>query len=407
MKLSGTAATLLVLGAAGCAPAPAGGPVGAGPEPARAGTGRFEVLGRGPVTHTHTTDLAVFRGVDGRDYAYLGTWGGCRGCVGDRLYVWDVTDAARPLLTDSVVVDAKVVNDVAVNDAGTVAVLTRQESKSRRDGIAVLDLSDPAHPTVAADYFETVTGGVQNVDVEGDLAYVVNTGTADLHVIDLSDPRAPREVGRWGLVTSPRRYLQDVTVQDGLAYLGYWDDGLVVLDVGRGIRGGTPQKPVQVGEYRYRVEFRREEYGNTAVAVPYTNRAGNPYVFVGDRIFPGEVDFTRDVETAGYVHVLDARNPSNLLEVARFEVPGAGVRQMWVENDTLYATFHAGGVRAVDVSGTLAGSLRGREIAALRTADAQGFPPERPFAWGVQTHRGRVYVSDFNSGLWIARLLPE
>jgi hypothetical protein len=42
-------------------------------------------------------------------------------------------------------------------------------------------------------------------------------------------------VGRWGLST-PGRYLHDVWVDDGLAYLSYWDDGMVVLDVGNGIR---------------------------------------------------------------------------------------------------------------------------------------------------------------------------
>src|SRR5688572_28438495 len=82
-------------------------------------TGRFEVVGRGPVTETHTSDLYVFRGVDGRDYAYTGTWGSCSGCYGDRMYAWDVTDPSAPVLTDSVVVDARVINDVKVNAAGT------------------------------------------------------------------------------------------------------------------------------------------------------------------------------------------------------------------------------------------------------------------------------------------------
>jgi SNF family Na+-dependent transporter len=50
--------------------------------------------GRRPRTrHPHPHLGAVgFRGVDGRDYAYTGTWGGCRGCIGDRMYAWDVTD---------------------------------------------------------------------------------------------------------------------------------------------------------------------------------------------------------------------------------------------------------------------------------------------------------------------------
>ena len=122
---------ILTAGAAGCGSTPTPEPVGPAPDP----TGRFEVVGRGPVSETHTSDLWVFQGVDGRDYAYTGTWGACEGCFGDRMYAWDVTDPANPILTDSVVVDAQVVNDVQVNAAGTLGVITREGVTSLRNGI--------------------------------------------------------------------------------------------------------------------------------------------------------------------------------------------------------------------------------------------------------------------------------
>ena len=40
-------------------------------------------------------------------------------------------------------------------------------------------------------------------------------------------------------------------VQDGLAYLSYWNDGLVVLDVGNGVKGGSPSNPQLVTQYKY------------------------------------------------------------------------------------------------------------------------------------------------------------
>lgn len=372
--------------------------------PAASQTARFEVVGRGVVSGTRTTDLAVFRGADGRDYALTGSWGACRGCSSGRAYLWDVTDPARPVLADSVLVDAQTVADVAVDAAGRVGVLTRQASQSRRDGMVLLDLSDPTRPRVAADYFETVTGGVQNVAVEGPYVYAVHTGSAELHVIDASDPAAPRQVGQWGLPDRPGKYLQDVTVRDGVAYLAYWDDGVVILDVGSGVRGGAPQHPAQVGAFQYRTEWRNGEYGNTSFALPHTNRAGRPYLFVADRIVPASADFDGEVETAGFVHVLDVSNPRYPVEVARFHVPGAGVQNLWAEGDTLYAAHLNAGVRAWDVSGDLRGDLRGREVAALRTADDAGYLPGVPYAWGVQVYRGLVYATDFNSGLWIARL---
>jgi hypothetical protein len=373
------------------------------PEP----TGDFEVVGRGPLTGSHSSDIWVFEGVDGRDYAYIGTWGGCEGCFGDRMYAWDVTDPASPVLTDSVMVDARVVNDVKVNDAGTLAVITREGASSRRNGMVILDLADPAHPEILSEYWETLTGGVHNTFIDGDIVYAVHNGTSDIHVIDISDPLEPREIGRWGIPGHPGKVLHDVWVEDGLAYVSYWDDGLIILDVGNGIEDGSPERPEFVSQISYRTEVDGEDYGNTHVALPYTNAAGNSYVFVGDEIFPPNFDAREDVDhPSGYVHVIDVTNIRNPVEVAKYEVPDAGVHNLWVHDDVLYMAYYNAGLRALDVSGDLSGDLRaqGREIAVLATGDDDAFAPNLPMAWGPQVYEGLVYVSDHNSGLWIARL---
>lgn len=372
--------------------------------------GRFEVIGRGPVTGTHTADLWVFRGVNGRDYAYTTTWGACQGCYGDRMYAWDVTDPAAPVLTDSVVVDARVVNDVMVNREGTLAVITREGASNRRNGLVILDLKDPAHPTVASEYWETLTGGVHTTFLDGNHLYAVHDGTADLHVLDISDPTEPRQVGRWGVPNSPGKYLHDVWVEGGLAYLAYWDDGLIILDVGNGIRGGTPAKPQAVGQATYRYRWRGGTYGNTHMAVPYTNRAGRKYVFVGDEIFPPDFDANREFAPGGFLHVFDATDPTKPVEVASYEIPEAGSHNIWVHDDILYIAYYNAGLRALDISGELKGDLRrqGRELAALSTSDAQAMFPNRPFTMTPMWHDGLVYAADFNSGLWVTRLvLPE
>ena len=89
-------------------------------------------VGNGLTSHVTSSDLWVFRGIDGRDYAYVGTHDG-----GQKMYAWDVTDPATPVLTDSVVVDARVVNDVKVNGDATIAVITREGASDRRNGIVL------------------------------------------------------------------------------------------------------------------------------------------------------------------------------------------------------------------------------------------------------------------------------
>jgi hypothetical protein len=242
--------------------------------------------------------------------------------------------------------------------------------------------------------------------LDGDKAYVVDQGGSELAIIDLAIPNDPIQIGRWGIPNSPDRFLQDVAVKDGLAYLSYWNDGLVIVDVGNGVREGTMRRPKFVGQYRYRVEWRGNRYGNTAYAFPYTNAAGNKYVFVGDQIMPRDANLGQRFDTGGYVHVLDVSDPAVPKEVAAYSAPQSGVHSFWIQNDTMYAAAWTGGVRVVDVSGRLNGDLRSREIASITTSDDKAAVLNFPFAWAAVPHNGLVFASDFNSGLWIARLVP-
>jgi hypothetical protein len=346
-------------------------------------------IGRGAISEHHSGDVWVFEGVDGRDYAYIGTF------LWDWMKIWDVTDPASPVLTDSIQLDARRINDVKIHPDNRVGVVTREGASNRRNGIVLLDLTTPAHPTILSEYTETLTGGVHNVWIEGDhdLVYAVHNGTRAVHVIDISDPTEPREVGRWG-IDNEQRSLHDVIVQDGYAYVSYWDDGAVVLDVGAGTHGGTPTTPTFVSQYKYPI-------GNTHVAW----RHGR-YLFVGDEIFPAGWDADQPIDARGYIHVLDMSDIDNPVEVARYEVPEAGAHNVWAEGDRLYVGYYQAGLRVLDISGELRGDLyaQGREIAVISTTDENTTTPNWPMAWGAQIHKGRIYSSDLNSGLWITEL---
>ena len=346
-------------------------------------------VGRGPAADHHSGDTWVFEGPNGRDYAYVGTF------MYDWMKVWDVTDPGAPILTDSVQLDARRINDVKIHPNNRIGILTREGASDRRNGIVILDLSEPAHPTIISEYKRTVPGGVHNVWVEGDLVYAVHNGTRDIHIIDISDPANPDEVGRWGLPPSDTKSLHDVIVQDGYAYLSYWDDGAVMLDVGAGTHGGTPTEPAFVSRYKYPA-------GNTHTAW----RAGR-YLFVGDEIFPDDWNADAPIEARGYIHVLDMEDPENPVEVARYEVPEAGAHNIWVEGDRLYVGYYQAGLRVVDISGELRGDLyrQGREIAVLKTTDSETTVPNWGMTWGAQIHKGHIFTSDLNSGLWVVKLI--
>jgi hypothetical protein len=349
-------------------------------------------VGRGPTSNHHSGDMWVFEGVDGRDYAYVGTY------LYDWAKIWDVTDPENPVLTDSLQLDARRINDVKIHPNNRLGILTREGASDRKNGIVLLDLSRPAHPTILAEYTETVTGGVHNVWVlpDAELIYAIHDGTMEMHIIDIADPKHPREIGRWGLQKEDKS-LHDVIVQDGYAYLSYWNDGVVILDAGAGTHGGTPRSPTLVSHIRF-------DTPNAHVAW----RHGR-YLFVGDEIWPPGYDPESPIEARGYVHVVDMVDINNPVEVGRYEVPEAGAHNLWSDDDKLYIGYYQGGLRVVDISGELRGDLyrQGREISSLRTTDEHTMIPNWPMTWGAQLFKGNIFTSDLNSGLWVAKLISR
>jgi len=341
--------------------------------------------------------------------AYLST-------IADRVYVVDLKDPARPLIVDSMVVDAQIINDVMTTEDGRYGVFSREGASNRRNGLKVFDASDPCHPKVIADYNETVTGGVHSSYVYRGHVYLTDDATGSMRVIDIQDPYRPREVGRWQTEqTEAGRYVHDVAVTDGLAYLSYWNDGLVILDVGNGIKGGSPAAPKLVSQFKYDLneEYARVDqlYGLGARGTHTAWRAGR-YVFVGDEVYAsrrskGLAD-GNDL-TWGKLHVIDVSDIENPKKVAWYEPTDGGVHNVWVEGDTLYLGNYQGGARVLDISGELKGDLlrQGREISWIFTADSMGAKPRVPFAWGVVVKNGLMYVPDINSGLWVLRVEPK
>jgi plastocyanin len=341
--------------------------------------------------------------------AYLST-------IADRVYVVGLDDPAKPTIVDSMMVDARLVNDVMTTEDGRYGVFSREGASNRKNGIKVFDASDPCHPRVIADFNETVSGGVHSSYVYQGRVYLTDDATGSMRVIDIRDPAHPQEVGRWQTEqTEAGRYLHDIMVVDGLAYLAYWNDGLIILDVGKGMRGGSPENPKLVSQFKYNLSetYARVDqlYGLGYRGTHTAWRAGK-YVFVGDEVYASrESKGLQDGNdfTWGRLHVVDVSDIEHPREVAWYEPTDGGVHNVWVEGDTLYLGNYQGGARVLDISGELKGDLlrQGREISWILTADSMGAKPRVPFAWGVVVKNGLMYVPDINSGLWVLKVEPK
>jgi len=358
-------------------------------------------VGHGPVRDQHTSDLWVWEAANGRDYAITGTWG-----AGGHAKIWDVTDPESIALVDTVKVDARTVNDVKVSEDGRIAVICREGASNRKNGIVILDVSEPELGVrILSTFDDQLNGGVHNAFIYENHVYALSDSTR-YDIINIEDPKNPHRVGRFEL-DSPGHGIHDVWVVDGVAWSSNWADGVVAVDVGGAGKGGSPSNPVELGRYTH-------PSGWNHAAFPYRSKStGKFYLFAGDEAFPYGLHTEPDEvpnRAAGWIHVVEWDDWENPREVARFALPGAGTHNFWIEDDILYVAFYNGGVRVVDVSGELRGDLyrQGREIAHFIPTDHKGYIANAPFTWGPQPYKGHVFISDWNSGIWSLKLTePE
>ncbi|MGE0441582.1 MAG: Ig-like domain-containing protein [Gemmatimonadales bacterium] len=367
---------------------------------------RIQVTGRGNITSTHTSDLWPWTGKDGKDYALVGTWGG-----DGYAFIYDITDLGNPVKTDSVRVDARTINDVTVSPDGRYGVLSREGASNRVNGVVILDLANPAHPKVAATFDQELTGGVHNMFATNDYLFAVSGG-AKYVIVDVRDIYKPKYVSEY---RHPNARLHDLWVHDGIAYSAQGGAGTVVVDVGNGKYGGTIEKPKLITVYG--VNSGHEIF-------PYFQQStGKVYLFIGDeemnrsgRVWEG-TNYRGEMTTpggvpqtsGGFVHIIDFTDPMHPKPVGRYHVEDFGAHDIIVKDDILYQAYYEGGVRLVDVSGELMGNLadQGREIAVFKPYDPKGYTPNASFVMNAMPWKGHVLFSDFNTGLWAARLMPK
>ena len=377
------------------------------------------VVGRLPRTAFPTSEVWIH---PNGNVAYLGTHGG-----GDRVYSIDISNPASPRIADSIVVNTRLVNDMQTTADGNWMVLTREGAADRKNGIVIADTHDPLHPKQVADFTEGLTGGVHSVYMYetpkfGRYVFVTNDGTGAIDIVNLDDPAHPKRAGSWKTARpDAARYVHDLDIVDGLLYASYWNDGLIILDIGNGKWGGTPTKPVLVSQFKYNLDSLYKEVEDVSgpgfargTHTAWRQRDGK-YVFIGDEVYlNGEVKGAKDAAASrmyGTLQVIDVSDIEHPKSVAWYTPENGGVHNYWVVKDTLYIGAYDAGFHAFDISGELRGDLRAqnREIASLNTADMTGNTANHAFDWGVVVNPkdGLAYVNDFNNGLWIVRIEPK
>jgi hypothetical protein len=355
------------------------------------------VAGGNNVPDAYSSDLWVHG-----NYAYTGTWNSGTGS-GSALNIWALTAAGTPAAAGTLVVPGVgTISDVQVSDDGQVLVLSGESGSD--GGIYTYSLSNPLHPTflgsasVGNRGVHTVTlatiAGRNYAFAAMNPGFTANPteDTPALMIYDITDPATPTLVRREPV--EPHYGIHDTFVRDGIAFVFAWDEGVIIYDVGNGIRGGTPSAPVEISR------LITAATSNSSPAVHNGWWFHNPvtgekrYLFIGQE-GPGVIGSV----SSGDIHVVDVSDLAHPVEVASFHLDGAGTHNFWVDEarQVLYAAYYNAGVVAIDISGTLSGNLSNRLLGQIRPGGAN------TYTWGVQLANGWLYTIDMVSGLWQLR----
>lgn len=230
--------------------------------------------------------------------AYVGKWSGQ--CPGSGVDLVDISNPAAPVRVGHTPehpnTSMEVMRPIRIGDRGVLAIglqdCRRPNQPQGRAGLELVDVTDPRRPAelsfLDVDAFGPRVVGVHELDVTRtpsgrSLALLAapgleaatagadgRGGRGDLLIVDISDPVRPALVGSWGVLGEPalglplfqgvrrgddaRTLLHSVHARgDGLvAYLSYWDAGVILLDI------HDPARPRYLG----RTVFGQADEGN-------------------------------------------------------------------------------------------------------------------------------------------------
>lgn len=344
----------------------------------------FQVLaGCNNVPERYSSDLWVADG-----YAYTGTWG-FRGNVGNAIKVWQLDNDGAPTLARTVTISGVgTVSDLEVSPDGNWLIATTEGGD--QDGLYVYEVTSPGNLVRRARAL--VNAGIHTgalAEIGGTLyAFTAkDPPSCALNIYDLSGA-ADGDIDLASSTPIPDNYcIHDTFVRDGIAFVFAWNSGLYIYDVGNGGYGGTPQAPELIS---HTTGYGGETHNGWWFWNPANGE--KRYLFIGEE-GPGSVG----TSSSGSIHVVDVSDLEAPTEVASYTLAGAGAHNFWMDEEAqvLYAAFYNGGIVALDVSGTLTGSLASREIARVRPGGNNN-----TYMWGVMLYDGYLYGSDMVSGFW-------
>lgn len=306
-----------------------------------------------------------------------------------------------------------------VRVAGNTAYLIR------RDGLHIIDVADPAHPSELGVYKRPMpSGGANDIKlVEANAKRYAFIGDVPVDVVDVTNPASPQFVtqipeeshtlavetrgnktyayfgnydsttpiydvtdpahpAKLGTFHAEGSLVHDLSLENGVAYLNAWDGGFYVVDY------TDPTMPKQVGRWA------QTTAGSSHSSWPM--RVGNRHIALhGDENYNAHLDVV-DVDPA---------SSTFMQPIASYKTRDwISIHNLMAFGNKAYFTYYQDGVRVLDMSDPTHPNL----VGYYNTWDPQADYTTSQFFEGavgldVDTSRKLIFVADSPRGLLILR----
>jgi hypothetical protein len=247
----------------------------------------------------------------------------------------------------------------------------------------------PAPFTIVGSYPVT---GAYDVALQGNYAYVT-AGASGLHVIDVSDPAAPDELG--SIAGTQGRPAQGITVAGNYAYIAWEDNGLWIVDI------TDPQNLDTVGtfptsncndvaisgQYAYlasvlnffQIVNIQDPSHPTLVGQTNAGYSANAELLKGDYTYLAEYSLS----SLSVINIADPENPTGAYTLNNLNHPN----DIAAYGDTLFLTTW-NGVQSVDISNP------------ANPVAGPFWSTGTSYATGITISGDALYIAKYSEGLW-------
>lgn len=282
---------------------------------------------------------------------------------------FEIIDASDPANPASVFSGR---NDLFIQDLKVSGNLLFASNESGNgQSVIVFDITNPAAPTEIGSFGGLSMFACNNLAVSGHYLYCCSLTANRVVVLDVTTPSSPVE-----LMTiasqSPISLIHDVAVVNGKLYVSWLSGGFEIYDL------ANPASPTL----------------DLSHLVP-TSLIHNTWPLGGNYVA------TTDEVSGGYLRVWDISNPNAVVQVSEWRAHGVAVmHNLYLVGTYAFVTNYTEGLRIVDLSDPTSP----QEAGFYDT-----FAGVNPFtfgAWGVHASADRLYVADFNTGLYVLDFTP-